>query len=113
VLRANRLAGAMLGVVALAFLVNTIELLCTAGLPAVYTAVLTSYEMPRWSYYGYLLLYQVCYMLDDAVMLAIAVVTLSRRRLQERGGRWLKLVSGIVVLALGLTLLYRPQWLYW
>jgi len=27
------------------------------------------------------------------------------------GGRWLKLVSGIVLLGLGLTLLARPDWL--
>ena len=44
-------------------------------------------------------------------MLAIAVVTLSGQKLQERGGRWLKLVSGMVMLALGLVLLLRPEWL--
>jgi uncharacterized membrane protein HdeD (DUF308 family) len=31
--------------------------------------------------------------------------------LQETGGRWLKLVSGVVVLALGLVMLLRPEWL--
>lgn len=112
-LRANRLPAAMGGVIVLAFLVNMVELLCTAGLPAVYTSVLVSYDLPRWQHFGYLLLYQACYMLDDAVMLAIAIVTLSRRRLQERGGRWLKLVSGVVVGALGLLLLFRPEWLQW
>jgi cytochrome c biogenesis protein CcdA len=53
------------------------------------------------------------YMLDDAIMLTIAIVTLSKRRLQERGGRWLKLLSGVVVAALGLLLLFRPSWLFW
>ncbi len=113
ILRANRLGGAMLGVVVLAFLVNTVEILCTAGLPAVYTGVLSRYGLPRWQEYGYLALYQLFYLLDDALMLAIAVVTLSRRRLQEGGGRWLKLVSGAVVGLLGLLLLYRPEWLFW
>lgn len=113
VLRANRLTGAMLGVVVLAFLVNTVELLCTAGLPAVYTGVLSRYGLPRWQEYAYIGLYQVFYMLDDAIMLAIAVITLSRRRLQEGGGRWLKLISGAVVGALGLLLLFQPRWLYW
>jgi hypothetical protein len=113
VLRANRLAGAMAGVVVLAFLVNTVELLCTAGLPAVYTSVLVSYDLERWQHYAYLALYQVFYMLDDSVMLVIAIVTLSKRRLQEGGGRWLKLVSGVVVAALGVLLLFRPQWLFW
>ena len=31
--------------------------------------------------------------------------------LTERGGRILKLLSGAVMLALGLTMLLRPQWL--
>ena len=113
VLRANRLAGAMFGVVLLAFLVNMVEILCTAGLPAVYTGVLSSYDLTRGQEYVYLALYQSFYMLDDALMLTIAVVTLSRRRLQEGGGRWLKLVSGVVVGVLGLLLLYRPAWLFW
>lgn len=56
-------------------------------------------------------LYNLAYMADDSLMLAIAVVTLSGHKLQERGGRWLKLLSGIVMLALGLVLLLRPEWL--
>lgn len=44
-------------------------------------------------------------------MLGIAVVTLGRRKLQERGGRMLKLVSGVVMLSLGLVLVLRPEWL--
>jgi uncharacterized membrane protein HdeD (DUF308 family) len=50
-------------------------------------------------------------MLDDSVMLVIAVITLSRRKLQEAAGRWLKLVSGVVMLALGLVLIAKPEWL--
>ncbi|MFM8979631.1 MAG: hypothetical protein ACKOSS_04115 [Planctomycetia bacterium] len=113
VLRSQRLLGSMLGMVVLAFLVNTVEILCTAGLPALYVGVLSSHGLGRAAELGYLLLYQACYMLDDTLMLAIAVVTLSRTRLQERGGRWLKGASGLVVAVLGLLLLYRPAWLLW
>jgi uncharacterized membrane protein HdeD (DUF308 family) len=48
---------------------------------------------------------------DDTLMVTVAVVTLSRRRVAEATGRWLKLVSGAVMLALGLLLLLRPEWL--
>ena len=111
ILTAQNVAGALLAVATVSALVNLVELLCTAGLPAAYTHILTTYRLPRWQYYGYLLLYVMAYVLDDAVMLAAAVVTLGRLKLQERGGRWLKLVSGLVMLALGAALLVRPAWL--
>jgi glutaredoxin len=111
IIRAENLRGALAAVIVLAILVNTVELLCTAGLPAIYTQVLTTYSLPGWAYYGYLALYNLAYVADDSLMLAVAVVTLSRRKLQESGGRWLKLLSAVVMLALGLVLLLKPDWL--
>jgi uncharacterized membrane protein HdeD (DUF308 family) len=111
ILQADNLRGALVGVVGLAVLVNTIELLCTAGFPAVYTRILTLRQLPWWAYYGYLGLYNMAYMFDDSVMLLIAVVTLGRRKLQEQEGRWLKLISGVVMLGLGIVLLAKPSWL--
>ena len=66
---------------------------------------------PMWKNYLYLGLYNLAYMFDDSVMLTIAVVTLSHRKMQEREGRWLKLISGTVMLGLGLTMVFRPDWL--
>jgi glutaredoxin len=111
IIQAENLTGALSAVVVLALLVNTVELLCTAGLPAIYTQVLTLHELPARAYYFYLALYNLAYIADDSLMLAIAVVTLSRRKIQEKGARWLKLLSGLVMLALGLVLLLRPEWL--
>jgi glutaredoxin len=111
VLHAENLAGAMIGIVVLAFLVNLVELLCTAGLPAIYTAVLTAQGLPTVKHYAYLSLYVFAYMLDDAIMVAIGVATLSRRKLQEKSGRWLKLLSGLVITILGIVLLVRPEWM--
>ncbi|MDH4079647.1 MAG: glutaredoxin family protein [Nitrospira sp.] len=111
ILQADNLAGALVSVIVLAGLVNTIELLCTAGFPAVYTQILTMQQLPTWNYYGYLGLYNLAYILDDGLMVTIAVVTLSRRKLQERAGRWLKLASGLVMAGLGAILLLSPEWL--
>lgn len=113
ILRAEHLGSAMVMVTALAFLVNLVELVCTAGLPALYTQVLASHELGRGEHYGYLGLYTLAYMADDSVMVTIGVVTLGRRKLQERGGRWLKLLSGVVIGLLGLLLLFAPEWLMW
>jgi glutaredoxin len=111
ILQAEHLAGALAGVIVLAGLVNTIELLCTAGFPALYTQILTMQQLPTWKYYGYLGLYNLAYILDDSLMVTMAVATLSRKKLQERAGRWLKLTSGLVMAGLGAVLLLQPEWL--
>jgi hypothetical protein len=108
---AENLVGAIIGAVVLAVLVNIIELLCTAGLPAVYTQVLTMQQLSAWQNYAYLLLYNVAYMFDDSLMVTVVTLTLGRRKMQEWHGRWLKLVSGLVILSLGAVMLLRPDWL--
>jgi glutaredoxin len=107
-LHERSLAAAIAGTVALAVLVQLVELLCTSGLPALYTRILTTYRLDPWHYYGYMLLYNLMYMLDDVALLAIGVVTLSQARMQEKEGRLLKLVSGVVMLALGAYLIVSP-----
>jgi glutaredoxin len=111
ILQAENLAGALVAVIVLAGLVNMIELLCTAGFPAVYTQILTMQQLPTREYYGYLGLYNLAYVFDDSLMVTIAVITLSRKKLQERTGRWLKLTSGLVMASLGIVLLLQPKWL--
>lgn len=111
VLRAETLTASLLAVAVLAVLVNFVELLCTAGFPAIYTAVLTRHGLEPWAHYAYLGLYILGYVADDSLMVTLAVVTLGSRKLTERGGRWLKLLSAVVMLALGATLLLRPDWL--
>lgn len=111
IVMAENLFAAIAGAIVLAVLVNIVELLCTAGLPAMYSQVLTLQKYPEWQNYAYLLLYIAAYMLDDTIMVAIVVITLGKRKLQENHGRWLKLVSGLVILALGLVLLFKPEWL--
>jgi len=109
IVEAKYLTVAIGGAIALAVVVNMVELLCTAGLPALYTQILTLQELPPWQNYAYLGIYILAYMLDDAVLVTIVVTTLSHRKLQEREGRWLKLLSGIVILALGGVMIFRPE----
>jgi uncharacterized membrane protein HdeD (DUF308 family) len=111
IILAENIIAALIGTVMLAVLVQVVELLCTAGLPALYTRILTLRQLDRIAYYGYLALYNLAYMLDDVLVLAIGVITMSHYRLQEREGRWLKLISGLVMVALGAVLLLEPKWL--
>ncbi len=111
VVQAPSLTLSLLSVTALALLVNLVELLCTAGLPALYTSVLAQHALDATAHYGYLALYIAGYIADDALMVGTAVLALGSGKLTERGGRVLKLVSGVVMLALGLVMLFRPDWL--
>lgn len=108
---ARTLPATLLAVAALALAVNFVELLCTAGLPAMYTAVLAQQDLAPAAHYAYLGLYIVGYIADDSLMVGVAVAALGSGRLGERGGRLLKGLSGAVMLALGAVLLLRPQWL--
>lgn len=111
VLHAEALPASLVAVTVLAVVVNFIELLCTAGFPAIYTAVLTQQQLSPAGYYAYLGLYIVGYIADDTLMVAVAVIALAGHKLTERAGRWLKLLSGAVMLALGVVMLLRPEWL--
>ena len=109
VIYAENLIATFIAIIVMAILVNLIELLCTAGLPAVYTQVLTLQQLDRSQYYLYLLLYNIAYMFDDALMVGIVVFTMSKQRLEEEQGRWLKLLSGSVIFILGALLILRPS----
>jgi len=111
ILSTKKLFPSLVAVASLAIIVNFVELLCTAGLPAIYTAVLAQQDISLGSYYGYLLLYILAYMADDALMVTIAVIALNNLRLTEKSGRWLKLLSGLVMFILGVVLLLQPDWL--
>jgi glutaredoxin len=108
----ERLPVALLGITILAIAVNLLELVCTAGLPAIYTQILTNQQLEYSEYLAYLGLYNLAYIFDDGILVAIAVITLSKHKLQASHARKLKLVSGLVIGGLGILLLAQPSWLF-
>ena len=108
IMHAPSIWAALVGVTIVAIMVNMVELLCTAGLPALYTQLLSLKPMSAMQYYGYLALYNLAYIFDDALMVTITVFTMNRLKLQEKQGRWLKLISGLVIIMLGFILLAAP-----
>jgi hypothetical protein len=101
----------LLGTVTLAVAANTYELLCTAGFPMLFTRVLTMREMSGLAYYLYLALYNVVYVIPLLGIATAFLITFGSRKLQEHEGRTLKLLSGFMMLGLGLALLLSPDWL--
>jgi hypothetical protein len=99
------------GIVAVAMAVNLVELLCSAGIPAIYTQVLALSALPDWQYHLYLLLYIFVFLLDDLAVFVTAMVTLQASGLTARYARYSHLIGGIVLVGLGILLLFRPEWL--
>jgi hypothetical protein len=95
--------------VALALAANAYELLCTAGFPLVFTRILTLAELAAPAYYGYLALYNAVSVLPLLAIVVVFVVALGARKLKEEEARILKLLSGTMMLGLGLVLLLAPQ----
>jgi thiol-disulfide isomerase/thioredoxin len=95
--------------VLLAIVANSYELLCTAGFPMVYTRVLTLADLETWEYYAWLAAYNVIYVIPLLLIVIVFVRTMGARKLTEREGRILKLVSGFMMLGFGLLLLAAPQ----
>ncbi|MDH3985733.1 MAG: thioredoxin family protein [Gammaproteobacteria bacterium] len=108
-LYSGRLPVLLLGTVLLALAANSYELLCTAGFPMVYTRILTINELAPSAYYGYLLLYNVIYIIPLLLIVGVFSFTLGTRRLSERSGRLLKLLAGLMMLQMGLVLVLAPS----
>jgi hypothetical protein len=108
-LRVQSTPALLAGAALLAIVANTYELLCTAGFPMVYTRALTLHHLPASSYYAYLAFYNLVYVVPLALIVAAFVLARTSRKLGEREGRLLKLLSGLMMLGLGALLLAAPD----
>lgn len=107
----KQLIWALTGIMLLAIAVNMVELLCSAGLPAVYTQVLAMANLTVWQHYVYLLLYVLIFMFDDLVVFFVAMITLQSVGVQSKYARYSHLIGGLLMFLIGLLLIFRPEWL--
>ncbi len=108
-LKANSFPAILTGTVVLAVAANAYELFCTAGFPMVYTRILTLHNLSKTAYYLYLVFYNIIYVIPLALVVIFFALTLGARKLTEAQGQVLKLISGMMMLCLGLLLLIRPE----
>ena len=99
----------VLGVIALAFGVNLIEFVCSAGFPVIYTRILALQNITGIQYYLYLLGYNILYMLDDFIVFGVAFFTFNRFNFSDKYNRYSTLVAGILIFILGILMIFKPQ----
>lgn len=97
------------GIILLAFAVNLVELICSTGLPVIFTQILTLSNLAPWQYYMYMLLYIFIFMLDDLFVFFTAMVTLEMTGLSTKYARYSHLIGGILMIIIGILIIFKPE----
>ena len=95
----------------LAVSVNIVELACSAGLPLVFSELLTINNISGISSLPYVLLYILFFLIDDIIVFTIAIITMTSNGISSKFNKYSHLVGGIIMLIIGLLLIFKPGWL--
>lgn len=110
-MKADNIISMLIGTIVLAITANMYELLCTAGFPMIFTKMLVANGLSSFSYYMYLILYNIVYVLPLLIIVLVFTYTLGARKLSDNQGEALKLLSGNMMLFLGVLLVFFPKML--
>lgn len=100
---------ALLGIMVLAASVNIIELMCSIGIPLLFTQILAMNNLNTFSYMIYMFIYIFFFLIDDIVIFVISMVTLKVTGLSTKYTKYSHLVGGIIMLIIGLLLIIKPE----
>jgi cytochrome c biogenesis protein CcdA/thiol-disulfide isomerase/thioredoxin len=101
--------GLMLATFVMAAGIALVELPCTAGFPVVWSGIVADQNIGGIMFLLLLGLYLLIYLLIELVVFLVALLTLKLGRFEERQGRVLKLVGGMIMVALALVLVLNPE----
>jgi cytochrome c biogenesis protein CcdA/thiol-disulfide isomerase/thioredoxin len=108
VLYADSLWAMLTATVVMSAGIALVELPCTAGFPVLWTNLLTAQGVNQSAFVLLLGLYMLIYLIDELVVFVIAVFTLKSNKLEEKHGRVLKLIGGMLMLMLATVMLIDP-----
>ncbi len=100
---------AIVGISALAISVNLIEVVCSAGLPAIYTNLLSTIKLSTFEYYSYLSLYILIFMLDDLAIFFIAIKTFEVTGITNKYSKFSSIFGGLLIFIIGIILIFKPE----
>ena len=102
---------ALIGIMALAFSVNLIELACSAGLPVLFTQILAINNLSLFEYSLYIFLYLLFFIIDDLAIFIIAMVTLKITGISNKYTKYSHLIGGIIMFIIGILMVFKTDWL--
>lgn len=100
---------AVLGIIVLAASVNIVELMCSIGIPLLFTQILAMNDLSTFSYMIYMLIYILFFLIDDIVVFVISMATLKVTGITTKYTKYSHLVGGIIMLIIGLLLIVKPE----
>lgn len=95
--------------VAMAAGIALVELPCTAGFPVVWSGILADRGVSGAEFLGLLAVYVLTYLGVELTIFAIAITGMSLGRMGAQHGRALKLLGGVVMVALAGALALKPE----
>ena len=94
---------------ALGIFSSLVELPCTAGFPIIYTGILAGrYLDTSLSYYAYLALYNLVYVLPLIVVIGVFGFVLKAGKITPRHVQVIKFIGGLIMILLGIVLIVNP-----
>ncbi|MFW5714584.1 MAG: hypothetical protein ACOCYU_07920 [Brevefilum sp.] len=88
--------------------VSLVEFSCTAGFPVLWTNLLNAQDVSSMAFVVYLLVYMIIYQIDELGIFLVSVFTLRKTKLEEKHGRVLKLLGGMLMLTLAAVMIINP-----
>lgn len=107
----KRLILSIIGIITLAISVNLVELACSAGLPLMFTQILSFNNLSMFEYMFYMFLYILFFLIDDIIIFVIAMKTLSIKGISSKYGKYSNLIGGIIMILIGILMIFKPEWL--
>lgn len=96
------------GTIVLAAGVSLVEFACTAGFPVLWTNLLNAQNITTLTFILLLILYMLIYQMDELAIFLVAVFSLKASKVEEKHGRILKLIGGVLMFALAIVMLVKP-----
>lgn len=100
---------AIVGIIALAASVNIIELMCSIGIPLLFTQILAMNDLSTMQYGIYMFIYIFLFLIDDIVIFGISMFTLNVTGISTKYTKYSHLIGGIIMLLIGLLLIIKPE----
>ena len=100
---------ALIGIMVLAASVNIIELMCSIGIPLLFTQILAMNDLSTFSYMLYIFIYILFFLIDDILVFVISMVTFKVTGITTKYTKYSHLIGGIIMLLIGILLLLKPE----